>query len=101
MIHCREGKDGSGVDGCKSCRNEGLISGLRVGKEGGSSNSASCFVYALVCALAPELESAVAEGRERDCDMKSQNSPTRAVDNRLRRPSRTLTATYDTYLCDV
>ena len=67
-----------------------------MGKEGGGSNSASCFVYALVCALAPELEGAVAEGRERDCD-----SPTRAVDNRLRRLSRTLTATYDTYLCDV
>ena len=69
-----------------------------MGKEGGGSNSASCFVYALVCVLAPDLESAVAEGRERDCDMTGQNSPTRAVDNRLRRPSRKLTETYDTYL---
>ena len=77
--------DGGGVDGCNRCRNEGLISGWRVGKEGDGSNSASCFVYALVYALAPELEGAVAEGRESVCDMKGQNSPTRdtvpAVDN--------------------
>ena len=45
-----------------------------MGKERDGSNSASCFVYALVCARAPELEGAVAEGRERDCDMKGQIS---------------------------
>ena len=59
-----------------------------MGKEGGGSNSASCFVYALVCALAPELEGAVTEGRERHCDMKGQDSLTTAVvsavHNRLR-----------------
>ena len=76
-----------------------------MGKERGGSSSASCFVYALVYALAPELEGAVAEGKERDCDMKGQNSLTRAtvpaVGNRLKRPSRKVMATYDTYLCDV
>ena len=76
------------MDGCKRCINEGLISGRRAGNEGGGSNSASSFVYALVCAQAPELEGAVAEGRERHCDMKGQNNLTRdtvpAVDNRLR-----------------
>ena len=56
-----------------------------MGKERDGSNSASCFVYALVCARAPESEGAVGEGRERDCDMKGRQA------ERLGRP-RTLTS---------
>ena len=91
--------EGGGVDGCKRCVNKGLTSGWRVDKERGGSISASCFVYALVCARSPVGIGGCRRGGDRD--RLGHEGSEQPVDNRLKRPSRKVMATNDTYLCDV